>query len=105
MPHSSQISRPSSSKKTSTSVGRRGRPHHERLALVEPEASPGSPPAGPPGSAAGSVMPCASSAALSFSQILGTEPQTVGRTSGRWAITARGSAIDVTVLPITIEPW
>ena len=44
-------------------------------------------------------MPCASSAALSFSQIRGTEPQTVGLTSGRCATTSRGSAIEVTVLP------
>ena len=54
---------------------------------------------------AGSVTPCASSAALSFSHTRGTAPQIVGRTSGSAATTARGSATDVTVKPSQHSDW
>ncbi len=54
--------------------------------------------------ASGSESMRATRAALSFSQIRGTAPQTVGRTSGSAAATARGSATQVTVKPKAI-PW
>ena len=41
----------------------------------------------------------ASSAALSFSQIRGTAPHSVGRTSGRWAMTSLGSGQSVSWVP------
>ena len=44
----------------------------------------------------------ASIAALSFSQILGTAKNHVGRTSGRYATTCRGSGQQVVVKPSRI---
>ena len=55
-------------------------------------------------SSSGSASKPASSAALVFSQIRGTAPNVVGRTSGTNSITRRGSAQQVTSWPCTIAP-
>jgi hypothetical protein len=104
MPHSSQIGRPKSRKYSSTSIGVGAAPtishsHWSRPSFCRMAAFCSS------GSALGSVTPCASRAALIFSQMRGTEPQIVGRTCGRCCTIIRASAMQVTVQPKAIEPW
>ncbi len=104
IPHSSQIGSPSAAKYSSTSTGVGAAPTTSHAHWSSPSFSRIAALCSS-GSAAGSVTPCASSAAFIFSQIRGTEPQAVGRTSGRCCTTVRGSAMQVSVNPNTIEDW
>src|SRR5919108_5419213 len=104
IPQSSQIGRPSSLKNSSSSTGVGAAPTTSHSHLSRPSAARIAA-LSSPGSEAGFLIPFASSEALIFSQIRGTEPQAVGLTSGRCATTVRGSAIEVIVKPKTNEHW
>ena len=82
IPQSSQIGSPSAMKYSSTSTGIGAPPDTSHSAWSSPSLDRIAAFASS-GSALGSVTPCAPSAAIIFSQMRGTAPNTVGRTSGR----------------------
>ena len=98
IPHSSQIGSPSARKNSRTSGAIGAAPEISHSAWSSPSFSR-MPARASSGRADGSVTPWASSAALIFSQMRGTAPQVVGRTSGSAATTSRGSGTLVIVAP------
>jgi len=99
MPQTSQISRPSASKNSSSSTGAGAAPQHSHCTWSKPSfARIAAPTAGSARAASASWGPAAASkAARIFSHTRGTLPNTVGRTWARTGMSRPASGTGVSV--------